>query len=1138
MQRTTLLRFITGSALLALAFALSAPSPVLASAPGPTGKGKTPTLIDGNPTCANLAPAGKVWRELNVDPPNSGNYSDGIINISVTISGGYVNWSADLGLDAVFVKGSSAGNLYTYDPPTEETSDTHLHTPLNSSGNPAGVSHVSFCYDLELKVTKTAQTTFTRTYNWDIRKTVSPDTLNLFRGDAGTANYSVQVTQTGSTDSAWAVSGNIAVYNPTTSSVSVTGVSDSISGGINPTANCGVSFPYTLAAKGTLNCAYSASLPDGANRTNTATATSGTANAGNGSGAAAVNFGAPTTEVNKSVTVNDTNGQSWTFSASGAQTYSRRFTCDENRGRFDNTATIRETGQSSSASVTVNCYALEVSKTATTSLTRTFRWTISKTANPTTLNMFRGDSGNVQYTVALTKDAGTDSDFAVAGAISVKNPAPIAATLNSVADVVSTGITASVTCGVSFPYSLGAGQTLSCAYSAALPDAITRANTATATLQNNTGGTTNFTGGAAVSFAGATIKQVNDSVTVNDTNGQAWTFSASGAQTYGKTFSCDANQGAHNNVATIRETTQSASASVTVNCFALLVTKDATTRLTRTFNWTINKTANPTTLDMFRGDSGNVQYNVSVTKDNGTEGTSAVLGVIRVNNPAPIPARVNNVADVISGGISASTSCDSAFPATIPAGGTLTCAYSAALPDASTRTNTATATLQNSPSGTTDFTGNASVNFSGAIVTTVNDSINVDDTNGQAWAFSASGAQTYSKTFACDADAGRKNNTATIRETGQSSSAIVAVNCYALRVTKDARTSFKRTWTWTIAKTADQTALTLALNESFLVNYKVTVNATSRDSDFAVSGTIAVVNPAPISAKINSVADVVSTGIAANVNCGVSFPYTLGAAQTLTCAYSASLPDATTRTNIATATLQNSPSGTTNFGGSAAVDFTNATKTEVDKSINVNDTLQGALGAVTASVDTLPKIFAYARTIGAYTSCGARTVQNVASFRASDSGANGSASWTVAVNVPCKGCSLTIGYWKTHAGFGPQADMVTRLLPVWLGTPSTGKSVQVTTAAQAVTLLEKSDDSSNGINKLYAQMLGAKLNLKNGADGSAIAKAITDADKLLAQYNANDWNSLTSRQKSTVIALAKTFDDYNNGLIGPGHCSQ
>jgi hypothetical protein len=133
-------------------------------------------------------------------------------------------------------------------------------------------------------------------------------------------------------------------------------------------------------------------------------------------------------------------------------------------------------------------------------------------------------------------------------------------------------------------------------------------------------------------------------------------------------------------------------------------------------------------------------------------------------------------------------------------------------------------------------------------------------------------------------------------------------------------------------------------------------------------------------------------------------------------------------------------------------------------------------------------------------------------------------------------CTRTIGYWKTHAGFGPQGDVVTPLLPVWLGTAAGAKSVHVTTAALAVSLLDRSGDASNGINKLYAQLLGAKLNIANGADGSAILQAIAQADAFLATHAAADWSSLSSAQRQQVLAWAATLDDYNNGRIGPGHC--
>ncbi len=133
-------------------------------------------------------------------------------------------------------------------------------------------------------------------------------------------------------------------------------------------------------------------------------------------------------------------------------------------------------------------------------------------------------------------------------------------------------------------------------------------------------------------------------------------------------------------------------------------------------------------------------------------------------------------------------------------------------------------------------------------------------------------------------------------------------------------------------------------------------------------------------------------------------------------------------------------------------------------------------------------------------------------------------------------CTRTIGYWKNHAGLGPQADVVTPLLPQWLGTSGGTRSVHVTTAAFAVALLDKSGDASNGINKLYAQLLAAKLNIASGASGSAVLQTITQADGFLATHAAADWGMLSSSQRQQVLAWAATLDDYNNGKIGPAHC--
>lgn len=135
------------------------------------------------------------------------------------------------------------------------------------------------------------------------------------------------------------------------------------------------------------------------------------------------------------------------------------------------------------------------------------------------------------------------------------------------------------------------------------------------------------------------------------------------------------------------------------------------------------------------------------------------------------------------------------------------------------------------------------------------------------------------------------------------------------------------------------------------------------------------------------------------------------------------------------------------------------------------------------------------------------------------------------------GCTRTPGYWKTHAGFGPQANVVTQYLPIWLGTPGGDESFQVTDSAMAVEILAVTwGSNSNGILKLYRNLLAAKLNLAAGASGDDLGNAITMADAFLADFSWDEWDSLTRTQKNQVLGWANLFDEYNNGCIGPGHC--
>jgi hypothetical protein len=573
--------------------------------------------------------------------------------------------------------------------------------------------------------------------------------------------------------------------------------------------------------------------------------------------------------------------------------------------------------------------------------------------------------------------------------------------------------------------------------------------------------------------------------------------------------------------------------------YEVAVTKTANTSLTRTYTWEIDKSVTPATWDLFKGDSGTSEYTIAVTR-NVADSNWKVTGNISILNPSPNAATITGVSDVVSDGINATVNCGVTFPYALPAGQTLNCTYTADLPNADTRTNTATVTTSGTVGG---GSGSAEVNFANATVNVVGSpTINVDDTlldsNLQ---FSDTGTSSYNKTFTCDANEGKTNNTATIVETGQSDSAEVMVTCYDLNVTKNANTAFTRTFNWTIDKSADQTSLLLSTGQTFLVNYTVSVNATSTDSDFGVSGSIAVANPAPMAAMINSVSDLVSPDIAASVNCGVSFPYTLAAESQLLCTYSASLPDATARTNTATATLQNysydadlnaTPSGTTDFSGTANVAFSSTPTNSVDECITVTDSLQGDLGQVCAS-DTLPKKFNYTRTIGPYAVCGMYTVDNTAEFTTNDTGAKGNDSWTVDVNVPCAtGCTLTPGYWKTHSKYGP-APYDDLWATNGMFTEDTKFFLSNKTYYQALW----TPPAGNVYYIAAHAYIAAKLNILNGA--STTPEVVAAINYLESYFAANAPTVTPTRAvRNLIVSAASTLDKYNNGLIGPGHCSE
>lgn len=216
--------------------------------------------------------------------------------------------------------------------------------------------------------------------------------------------------------------------------------------------------------------------------------------------------------------------------------------------------------------------------------------------------------------------------------------------------------------------------------------------------------------------------------------------------------------------------------------------KTATGHWERTFKWTIEKSVTPDSWTLRTGESGTSTYTIVVTKDAGTDAVW-VDGEVCVTNNGGVATENLHIAERVRAlfgdgsdqiiivdtiDVSANPVLDPGESHCYPYKFTIT-----PVAGAIGYTNRARVTITNDPREPGTPLGpsvDAPFNIPSS-PTLINDSINVDDTNGGSWPFSASGSVSYDRTFTCDGDGGEHNNTATIRETGQSDDAKVTVRC-------------------------------------------------------------------------------------------------------------------------------------------------------------------------------------------------------------------------------------------------------------------------------------------------------------------------------------------------------------------------
>ncbi|MBK8758261.1 MAG: hypothetical protein IPM08_14410 [Actinomycetales bacterium] len=913
-----------------------------------------------------------------------------VTNATTTVTDPVAGWAGDA---TVVSAGDGSATTLTYshvwNVGTAGTCQTFENTATLSTGGSDSAT-VEACRGADLTVTKTVATSYHRDYDWTITKTAAAPQVSTPAGTPVTSSYDIVVAKAGSTDSTWTMTGTITVTNPNTwqsitaDVVDLTdiGASCTVSGGSDVVIAAGQSVPLAYSCTFASQPAYTGS--------NTATVTWDAAAAhtatGTASGSATVDFGAPTTESDRTITVTDTpaGGSAKTLgtldylSAPASTTYTDTITRDGVAGTctaYDNTAAITETGQSASASVTV-CVGrdLTVTKTAAGGYTRTYDWTIAKSASPATQTIAAGQLATVDYGVTVTPNGYTDSAQALTGTITLTNSndwQDITATVTDVVDIA--GVTCTITEGAAVTVPKSGTATVHYTCSGDYAGDYTGTNTATATWDAAAAATPTGTASGTADVA-LTQTAVNDTITVTDTPaGQptvtlgtaTWadgphTFPTYSAQFGGVAGTCTA----YENTASITEIPgRSATASTEVCVGAdVTVSKTAAGTFTRTYPWTITKSAAETQVQTTPAGDAVFSYTVAAIPGAPVDSAWSMGGTITVTNPndfQPVTVDITDVPNV--GGGAVCTVTDGAG-VIVPAGGSAsrdyTCTLTGMPSSYSAGTNTATATVTSGTVSTAAVTSSAApVVFTEA--TSVDKSVTVLDDKTVPGASTSLGTAdwnaagtpvtfTYSVTQhptavgACTA----YTNTAWIDlATASDPSASTTVQACVganLTVSKTATGSYDRLYTWDIDKSLAAGVPTKVVGGTSVdFPYTVTVTKTGYvDSGWTLSGTITVTNPNTWQDITAEVTDTLGLGggAACTVAGGSSVVVLRGQSVTLDYSCTFASQPAYTGSNTATVTWDAAAAHTATGSAATTVPVELTLDQSTDQAITVSDT--------------------------------------------------------------------------------------------------------------------------------------------------------------------------------------------------------
>src|SRR5258706_11341653 len=282
---------------------------------------------------------------------------------------------------------------------------------------------------------------------------------------------------------------------------------------------------------------------------------------------------------------------------------------------------------------------LNVTKTAFPSYDKKYVWGLTKALDKTTINS-SSTSATFNYTVTVTHDAGTASNWQLHGTIEVSNVGTVdAVNVNVTDDDPNCTVTGGT--GLLIPQGTHVDLDYACTYTSQ-PNPFT--NTASALADD--GGT--GSGVASVDFANATVTSIDGSITVTDTlGGSLGTVTSADASPKDLTYSYTVNGTAgtcttQGNTATFTTSTTATTGSDNKSV-TLCVGKDLTVSKTATGSYNSNIVKSGPAGPVETNGSSTLTYSVVVTESGWNVG-----GNITVSNPNDWETVSVNLSDALS----------------------------------------------------------------------------------------------------------------------------------------------------------------------------------------------------------------------------------------------------------------------------------------------------------------------------------------------------------------------------------------------------------------------------------------------------------------------------------------------------------